>query len=81
MKLFSAVPGSNVSCHIESTMLFPTHGVPMQINPADGEFAAVPITGNVHELVDFDEIPDFTIQAASADDGAEMPSIVPRRPR
>jgi cytochrome P450 len=77
----SALPGSNVSCHIESTMLFPTHGVPMRIHSPDGEFVAVPITGNVHDLVDFDEIPDFAVQPASADEDAEMQSVAPRRPR
>ena len=54
----SVVPGSDISAHIESTMLFPTHGVPMQIHPADGKFVSSPITGNIHELVDFDEVPD-----------------------
>lgn len=77
----SAVAGSNVSCHIESTMLFPTHGVPMHIHPADGEFAAVPITGNIHDLVDFDEIPDFAVQPDSVDENGEMQSVAPRRPR
>ena len=37
----SVVPGSNISAHVESTMLFPTHGVPMQIRPADGKFESI----------------------------------------
>ena len=60
----SAVPGSDISAHIESTMLFPTHGVPMQIHPADGKFASSPIMGNIHDLVDFDEIPDVAVHEA-----------------
>jgi cytochrome P450 len=76
----SAVPGSNVSAHIESTMLFPTHGVPMEIHPADGQFAACPIIGNIHDLVDFDEVPDFAVHDRAADNN-ELPSVAPRVPR
>jgi cytochrome P450 len=47
----SVVPGADVSAHVESTMLFPTHGLPMQVHPADGNFSASPIAGNIHELV------------------------------
>jgi cytochrome P450 len=67
----SVVPGSNIGVHVESTMLVPTNGLPMQIHPADGFFAANPIEGNIHELVDFDEMP------LSADASA----AAPRRPR
>jgi cytochrome P450 len=77
----SAVPGSNVSCHIESTMLFPTHGLPMQIHPADGKFAGVPIVGNVHDLVDFDEIPDSAVCATHDDGDGDLHRPAPRRPR
>jgi hypothetical protein len=77
----SAVPGSNVSAHIESTMLFPTHGLPMEIHPADGEFASCPIIGNVHDLVDFDEIPDLAVHDAAATENSELPSVAPRVPR
>jgi cytochrome P450 len=67
----SVVPGSNIGVHVESTMLVPTNGLPMQIHPADGFFAASPIEGNIHELVDFDEMPL----------GAEAFAAAPRRPR
>jgi cytochrome P450 len=77
----SAVPGSDVSAHIESTMLFPTHGVPMQIHPADGQFAACPIMGNIHDLVDFDEVPDFAVHGKAAAENSELPSMAPRLPR
>src|SRR4051812_42275106 len=56
----SVVPGSDVSAHVESTMLFPTNGLPMEIHPADGKFESVPIQGNVHELVDFVEAPEHS---------------------
>jgi cytochrome P450 len=53
----SVVPGSQVNVHIESTMLVPTHGLPMQIDAPDGRFAAGAFEGNIHELVEFDEAP------------------------
>jgi cytochrome P450 len=77
----SAVPGSEISAHIESTMLFPTHGVPMQIHPADGEFASNPLKGNVHDLVDFDEAPDFAVREAPVAQNGEAHRVAPRRPR
>ena len=52
----SVVQGTNVSAHVESTMLVPTHGVQMTIHPADGQFKAVPVAGNIHELVDLVEV-------------------------
>ncbi len=67
----SVVPGSNVGVHVESTMLIPTNGLPMQIHPGDGFFEANPIVGNIHELVEFDEMP------ISGGVNGEMP----RRPR
>ena len=77
----SVVPGSDVSAHIESTMLFPTHGVPMEIHPADGKFASSPITGNLHELVDFDEVPDVVVQDAPANGNGDPHWSAPRLPR
>jgi cytochrome P450 len=77
----SAVPGSDVSAHIESTMLFPTHGLPMEIHPADGKFASSPIVGNIHDLVDLDEIADFAVHHAAAAGNGEFASAAPRRPR
>ena len=62
-------------------MLFPSHGVPMQIHPADGKFASCPIMGNIHDLVDFDEVPDFAIHEAADTGKDELPSVAPRRPR
>jgi cytochrome P450 len=53
----TVVPDAEVNVHVESTMLVPSSGLPMQMEPADGCFASVPITGNVQELVDFVEAP------------------------
>ncbi len=71
------VPGSDVSAHVESTMLVPTNGLPMEIHAADGQFTTSPIGGNVHELVEFDEAPAFA--AGEPADGASGQS--PRRPQ
>src|SRR4051812_48939053 len=77
----SAVPGSDVSAHVESTMLFPTHGVPMQIHAADGKFASNPIMGNIHELVDFDENPPLVFGDTAISESSESRGAAPRRPR
>jgi cytochrome P450 len=75
----SLVPGSDIGVHVESTMLVPTHGLPMQIHAADGQFSSVPIRGRICELVEFDEAPFAT------GDGAETQqrdfSAAPRRPK
>jgi cytochrome P450 len=55
----SVVPGAEVGVHVESTMLVPTTGLPMRIHAMDGAFAASPMSGRIHELVDFDEVPIF----------------------
>lgn len=52
----SVIPGSDISAHVESTMLFPTNGVPMQIHTADGNYHSSPISGNIRELVELDEV-------------------------
>jgi hypothetical protein len=77
----SIVPGSDISVHIESTMLAPTNGLPMHIHPPDGMFAASPISGNVHELVEFDEVPAFVRYDEECTTNGESTSAAPRRPR
>jgi cytochrome P450 len=77
----TTVPGSDISAHIESTMLFPTHGVPMEIHPADGKFASNPIQGNIHDLVDFDELPDVAVYDVATNSKGKSHSAAPRRPR
>lgn len=54
------VPGAAINAKIISTMLGPTTPVAMSISAPDGRFAAVPCSGNIHELVDLP-------QAVSAD--------------
>lgn len=47
-----AVPNSEVNGRVQSTMLFPIGRVPVQIQAQDGRFAAAPVGGNIHTLVD-----------------------------
>jgi cytochrome P450 len=75
------VPGSNISAHVESTMLFPTYGVPMEIHAADGKFASQPITGNLHDLVDFDEAPAYATRDATSNGHGTANSTARRSPR
>jgi cytochrome P450 len=56
----SVVPGSDIGAHVESTMLFPTNGMPMEIHPADGRYASSPVVGNIHDLVDLEDEPGET---------------------
>ena len=77
----SVVPGSDISLHIESTMLVPTNGLPMQIHAPDGMFASSPIGGNVHELVEFDDAPAFVGRNENFATAGESLQGPPRRPR
>jgi cytochrome P450 len=76
------VPGAKISAHVESTMLMPTHGVPVQICVADGAFESSPIDGNIYELVDLVEAPAFVAGVPGADINCDSsPSATPRQPR
>ncbi len=75
----NVVPGADVGVHVESTMLVPTNGLPMQIQAADGHFSSGPITGNIHELVEFDELPGVADEHLVGEHRAR--SAAPRRPR
>jgi cytochrome P450 len=77
----SVVPGSDVDVHVESTMLVPTNGLPMQIHAADGAFNSSPIGGNVQELVEFDEAPAFVSDGDGCASSGETETGGPRRPR
>jgi len=77
----SLVPGTNVGAHIESTMLFPTFGIPMEIHPADGNFFAAPISGNVHDLVNFNETQGLNVHRADDKPGGPSSVAAPRHPR
>jgi cytochrome P450 len=77
----SVVLGSNIGVHVESTMLVPTTGLPMQIHAMDGAFTASPISGRIHELVEFDEAPVFAGDEASGLAGVNEAASRPRLPR
>lgn len=77
----TVVPGANVNVHVESTMLVPTNGLPMQIGPADGNFVSSPIAGNIHELVEFDEAPTFVADEYYPASSGDTVTVAPRRPR
>jgi hypothetical protein len=74
----AVVPGAEVGVHVESTMLVPTTGLPMQIHEMDGQFSASPMKGRIHELVEFDEAPAFAGHDAA---DAKVDVAPPRRPR
>jgi cytochrome P450 len=76
----SLEPGSDIGVHVESTMLVPTSGIPMRIHAADGQFAAHPITGRIHEIVEFDEAPAIEDIDRPAIDQGDI-SVAPRRPK
>lgn len=69
----SVVEGADISAHVESTMLMPTHGVPMVVHEADGRFESAAVTGSIHDLVDLVEAPDAIVD--------ESHVAAPRRPR
>jgi hypothetical protein len=62
-------------------MLVPTTGLPMQIHAMDGAFTASPISGRIHELVEFDEAPVFAGDEASGLAGVNEAASRPRLPR
>ena len=59
----SMVAGSEVNGLVVSTMLNPISGIPMQLSEPDGRFAAAPVRGNIHSLV---ELPLATQQRRAA---------------
>jgi cytochrome P450 len=76
----TVAPGSEISAHIESTMLVPTNGMPMRIDAADGNFESSPISGNLLELVNLAEAPVFAAGCDPMQVEGEAP-VVPRKPR
>jgi cytochrome P450 len=75
----TVVPGSEIGVHVESTMLVPTNGLPMEIHEADGRYLSSPICGSIQELVEFDEAPYFAVGESTA--GGEPAFTAPRHPR
>jgi cytochrome P450 len=51
----SVVPGSRIDARVQSTMLMPSAEVPMRVHRPDGAFVSVPVTGNIHQLVELPE--------------------------
>ncbi len=75
----SVVPGSDISARVESTMLYPAHGIPLRIDVADGRYAANPVAGNIHTLVDLGEHLRSSANSSTAVDLARP--ATPRKPR
>jgi len=60
----TAVPYSEVSGKVVSTMLSPTCPVQMRIDAQDGHFEAQPVVGNIHDLVELREVEQRLRRAA-----------------
>ncbi len=76
----AVVPDSQIGVHVESTMLFPTYGLPMEIHEADGNYSSNPVTGNIHELVELDGA-GSTASIADRNPPSADTIAAPRRPR
>lgn len=60
----TAVPYSEVSAKIVSTMLSPTSSVMLRIEEQDGRFQSQPVVGNIHSMVDLREVETAVRRAA-----------------
>jgi len=60
----TAVPYSEVSAKIVSTMLSPTSSVMLRVDEQDGRFQSHPVVGNIHTMVDLREV-EATIRRAA----------------
>ena len=47
----SVLPGARINRAVK-VMMYPRDGMPMTIHPQDGRFQAVPVRGNIHDMVD-----------------------------
>ncbi|MEX2560475.1 MAG: cytochrome P450, partial [Pirellulales bacterium] len=54
----SMVAGSSITGKVTSTMLGPTQGMPMLVEPATARRHWEPVVGNIHRLVTIDPAPD-----------------------
>jgi cytochrome P450 len=77
----SVVPGSDIGVHVESTMLFPTNPVPMEIHAVDGDYSCNPVIGNIHDLVDLEVPPEVAVATSSRSSSGNGFSAAPRKPR
>lgn len=57
------VPGSRIDRH-GTLSLGAQQGVPVELHPPDGKFAASPVSGQIHEMVDLVEMPHKAARAA-----------------
>jgi hypothetical protein len=60
----TAVPYSEVSAKIVSTMLSPTSSVMLRIDQQDGRFQSQPVVGNIHSIVNLREVETAVRRAA-----------------
>jgi len=60
----TAVPMSEVTGKVISTMLCPTSALMMRLDEQDGRFEAHAVRGNIHEMVDLREVPRVVRKAA-----------------
>ncbi|MFO0919385.1 MAG: cytochrome P450 [Planctomycetaceae bacterium] len=60
----TAVPDSEVSARIISTMLAPTSKVMLRVDEQDGRFRSLPVTGNIHSMVELREVSQSVRRAA-----------------
>ncbi len=60
----TAVPMSEVSGKVISTMLCPTTALMMRLDEQDGRFESHPVRGNIHEMVDLHEVKRTVRKAA-----------------
>jgi cytochrome P450 len=77
----SVVPGSDIGVHIESTMLFPTNPVPMEIHPADGNYCSNPVVGNIRDLVELDDPHEYAAVPSFESSNGHGSAAAPRKPR
>ncbi len=77
----SVVPGSDIGVHVESTMLFPSNGVPMRVHAADGNYGSSPVVGNIHELVDLKDPQELAAAPSPFGLNGISFSAAPRKPR
>lgn len=64
---FTLVGESEVTAEVHSTMLNPKSGVWVDIGSTDTPARAVPVTGNIHDLVDLVETPGYLGKTASSE--------------
>jgi cytochrome P450 len=60
----TAVPMSEVSGKVISTMLCPTTSIMMRLDEQDGRFESHPVRGNIHDMVDLREVKRSVRRAA-----------------